>query len=157
MRKRSAASLFVGGLSVACSLIGEARAFDCVELKCSEMTTCAEAHYKLTVCGHTKRDADHDGIPCEDLCGKDLQTYLARTEAQMPKTPPPNSPSLGLLAPAKIESPADSSPSPDFTCAGKRRCAEMISCDEAKFYLKSCGQFQLDKDRDGIPCNSICR
>ncbi|MGD8854020.1 MAG: excalibur calcium-binding domain-containing protein [Gammaproteobacteria bacterium] len=32
----------------------------------------------------------------------------------------------------------------------------MISCDEAKFHLHSCGLARLDGDSDGIPCESLC-
>ncbi|PLX68821.1 MAG: hypothetical protein C0603_04835 [Denitrovibrio sp.] len=32
----------------------------------------------------------------------------------------------------------------------------MSSCSEALFYLKSCGLSKLDRDHDGIPCESIC-
>lgn len=44
-----------------------------------------------------------------------------------------------------------------FTCAGKRFCKQMTSCEEAKFYLRTCGIYRLDRDGDGIPCESICR
>ena len=43
-----------------------------------------------------------------------------------------------------------------FTCSGKRFCREMNSCEEAKFYLNQCGVNRLDRDGDGIPCESIC-
>ncbi len=66
-------------------------AFDCLETKCPQMRTCAEAHYKLTVCGHKKRDADNDGIPCESLCGADMATYRARVKAQAPDAAEPGS------------------------------------------------------------------
>lgn len=33
----------------------------------------------------------------------------------------------------------------------------MSSCKEAIFYLKECGLYKLDKDKDGIPCESICK
>ena len=48
-------------------------------------------------------------------------------------------------------------PSNGFTCGGKSRCGDMSSCAEAKFYLTQCGKRQLDRDRDGIPCESICK
>jgi hypothetical protein len=51
------------------------------------------------------------------------------------------------------ERPAASS----FTCAGKRTCGQMASCEEAKFYLEHCGRARLDGDKDGIPCESLCR
>ena len=44
-----------------------------------------------------------------------------------------------------------------FSCGSKRYCKEMNSCAEAKFYLNECGVSRLDRDRDGIPCESICR
>ncbi|QEY27134.1 nuclease [Neisseria zalophi] len=44
----------------------------------------------------------------------------------------------------------------EFTCSGKRFCREMRSCIEAKFYLNQCGVRRLDRDNDGIPCESIC-
>lgn len=46
--------------------------------------------------------------------------------------------------------------STSFTCAGKRFCKQMTSCEEAKFYLRTCGVYRLDRDGDGIPCESIC-
>ena len=44
-----------------------------------------------------------------------------------------------------------------FTCSGKRRCGEMTSCEEAKFYLTQCGVGSLDGNRDGVPCETLCR
>ena len=43
-----------------------------------------------------------------------------------------------------------------YQCEGKRRCGDMDSCEEAKFYLNHCGQERLDRDHDGIPCESLC-
>lgn len=46
---------------------------------------------------------------------------------------------------------------PDFGCMGKKTCAEMASCEEAKFYLAQCPDTgQLDPDNDGIPCEDLC-
>jgi endonuclease YncB( thermonuclease family) len=44
-----------------------------------------------------------------------------------------------------------------FECAGKRKCKEMTNCEEAEFYLKECGVAELDRNRDGVPCESICK
>lgn len=44
-----------------------------------------------------------------------------------------------------------------FKCIGKRRCTEMDSCAEARHYLTSCGAKGLDRDGDGVPCESLCR
>ncbi len=43
-----------------------------------------------------------------------------------------------------------------FSCEGKRYCKHMNSCEEAYFYLNSCGLSRLDRDRDGVPCEAIC-
>jgi hypothetical protein len=43
-----------------------------------------------------------------------------------------------------------------FYCGAKRKCGEMVSCAEAKFYLLNCGLIRLDGDNDGIPCESLC-
>ena len=44
-----------------------------------------------------------------------------------------------------------------FTCGTKIYCREMVSCEEARFYLRSCGLSRLDGDKDGIPCESLCK
>ncbi|HAF44136.1 MAG: nuclease (SNase) [Sideroxydans sp. GWF2_59_14] len=44
----------------------------------------------------------------------------------------------------------------DMECGKKRRCSEMTSCDEARFYLVRCGVMTLDGDRDGEPCKALC-
>ena len=35
---------------------------------CGQMTSCAQAQAALK-CGNTRLDRDHDGIPCETICG----------------------------------------------------------------------------------------
>lgn len=62
-----------------------ARAFDCAQTQCPQIKTCAEARYKLYACGHGERDADNDGIPCEDICGEDIATFEVRSLATWPK------------------------------------------------------------------------
>jgi hypothetical protein len=53
-------------------------------------------------------------------------------------------------------SPAEHTPS-GFTCGTKRTCGQMASCAEARFYLTQCGVSRLDADKDGIPCEDLCR
>ena len=70
-----------------------AAAFDCVEKKCSEMYSCAEAYHHLTVCGETIRDRDGDGIPCENVCGKTQEEFrrrLGTPGGAKSQTPPPS-------------------------------------------------------------------
>lgn len=35
---------------------------------CKDMASCNEAYYQLNTCGCSRRDGDHDGVPCEDIC-----------------------------------------------------------------------------------------
>ncbi|UZR29055.1 thermonuclease family protein [Methylococcus mesophilus] len=44
-----------------------------------------------------------------------------------------------------------------YQCGGKSKCGEMASCAEAQYYLEHCGLSRLDRDHDGVPCESICR
>lgn len=45
-----------------------------------------------------------------------------------------------------------------FSCSdGKRTCKDMDNCDDAKFHLRECGMHKLDRDHDGVPCESICQ
>ncbi len=49
--------------------------------------------------------------------------------------------------------------SEQFSCDdGKRTCKDMDSCADAKFHLRECGMQKLDRDRDrdSVPCESIC-
>lgn len=43
-----------------------------------------------------------------------------------------------------------------YSCGGKRYCAQMTSCAEAKFFLTHCGVKALDSDGNGVPCESLC-
>ncbi len=42
-------------------------------------------------------------------------------------------------------------------CGAKRTCGEMTNCEEARFYLTQCGLSRLDGDKDGVPCEALCR
>ncbi|WP_439239084.1 excalibur calcium-binding domain-containing protein [Lonepinella sp. BR2919] len=39
---------------------------------------------------------------------------------------------------------------------GKRTCKDMDSCADARYHLEQCGMGKLDRDNDGVPCESIC-
>lgn len=43
-----------------------------------------------------------------------------------------------------------------WSCGAKTKCGQMDSCEEAQFYLEQCGVRSLDRDKDGIPCESLC-
>jgi endonuclease YncB( thermonuclease family) len=44
-----------------------------------------------------------------------------------------------------------------LSCGSKRSCTQMSSCAEAQFYFRQCGLSRLDGDRDGVPCEQLCR
>ena len=58
---------------------------------------------------------------------------------------------------APTAAPTPAAASGGLTCAGKRYCREMTSCEEAKFYLTQCGVSSLDGNHDGVPCEKLCR
>lgn len=53
------------------------------------------------------------------------------------------------MAPAAPKLPAG--------CGTKRGCRDMVSCEEARFYLRQCGLVSMDGDGDGVPCErGVC-
>lgn len=58
---------------------------------------------------------------------------------------------MSAPSPAPVVKPTSS-----FSCGYKRYCKQMVSCDEARYYLEVCGVYRLDRDNDGVPCESIC-
>lgn len=163
----------VFGLSVLAAMLAAAgmsstarsQPFDCLDIKCREISSCAEATYKLYVCGHTDRDGDDDGIPCEHVCGKSREHYAKllpsllpgarledRTTANVVQTGSPP-----LAAPATAATSIDDKSKVELRCSGKRTCREMTTCAEATFYLEQCGVRSLDGNGDGIACNALCR
>ncbi len=156
-------------ICVACGCAAsEARAYDCTEKYCTRMESCAEAHHHFAVCGEGERDADNDGIPCENVCGKTLEEYQRLRGAGSP-TPALSPDGAPLLAPdagtppvpesgLNVDTfvPGDTIAPGAMSCGGKRRCGQMQSCAEARFYLQICGVRSLDRDGDGVPCESLC-
>lgn len=62
-----------------------------------------------------------------------------------------------LSAHAEIEDVAQhTEPLPLFDCNGRKYCRDMVSCEEAEYRFHVCGEKQLDRDKDGIPCENIC-
>ncbi len=48
-------------------------------------------------------------------------------------------------------------PTNSFSCGSKKFCTQMNSCSEAQFHYLQCGLSRLDGDKDGVPCESLCR
>lgn len=82
MRSLGVAVFLVIFLTLAAARPAAGQGFDCADKYCSRMSSCAEAHHKLTVCHQSKRDGDGDGIPCENVCGKTMQTYCRLLELE---------------------------------------------------------------------------
>lgn len=55
-----------------------------------------------------------------------------------------------------VMNPLQPAASRDDACGSKHRCAQMRSCDEARFFLTHCGVKSLDNNGDGVPCESLC-
>ena len=47
-------------------------------------------------------------------------------------------------------------PAQNFDCSPRKNCSTMVSCEEAYYHLNTCGNGRLDRDKDGIPCESLC-
>ena len=44
-----------------------------------------------------------------------------------------------------------------YSCEPRRTCKQIGSCEEANWYLQNCSWGgKLDRDKDGIPCESLC-
>ncbi|RRI02295.1 thermonuclease family protein [Mesorhizobium tamadayense] len=44
-----------------------------------------------------------------------------------------------------------------YSCQLRRTCPQISSCEEANWYLQNCSWGgKLDRDKDGIPCESLC-
>lgn len=66
-------------------------------------------------------------------------------------TPVPTTPK-----PATPKPTASPPPNTGFSCGIKKNCSQMINCEEAYYHLNTCGNGSLDRDNDGVPCESIC-
>lgn len=73
-------------------------------------------------------------------------------------TTTPSAPSIPVtVTPAPTPEPAPVSGG-NYSCSiVKTTCGQMASCAEARYYLTSCGVSRLDGDKDGTPCESLCK
>lgn len=61
-----------------------------------------------------------------------------------------------LKEPVEVDHPLFAKGAGGSQCKGlPRTCGQMVSCEQAKQALK-CGNTKLDRDKDGVPCESIC-
>ncbi len=77
--------------------------------------------------------------------GQDRTGNWGRTSAGAVQTPTTAAPPAAATAPATAGKTG-------YRCDGRKRCPQMTSCDEARFFLANCPGVQMDGDGDGIPC-----
>jgi len=162
MRLPAVLAVLISGAVLAGTGTG-ALGFDCTKKYCREMSSCAEARYQFETCGYRNLDGDNDGVPCENVCGQSPAENRGDRAGQptLPLAAPlsQGKPDAGLavrehgLMP---ENSPEAGSGAKWACGAKRRCTEMQSCEEARFYLTKCGVRSLDRDRDGVPCETLC-
>lgn len=92
--------------------------------------------------GHNNRSEGNYHFHSGPLAGK---TFSSREEAEE-----------ALRSRSGESKPAPKS-NDGFECGTKTTCGQMSSCEEARFYLNQCGLTRLDGDKDGTPCESLCK
>lgn len=105
---------------------------------CSDFQYQEDAQYVFEYCGGVSNDvhrldSDKDGVACESLPRKGSIT----TETTTPQT--------------------SGGGGGGYICNCSKTCSQMSSCEEAYFQLNNCGCSARDGDKDGVPCESICR
>lgn len=76
-----------------------------------------------------------------------------RAAASATKTTPVPAPSVSS---GELSPPAPTA-SNSYRCDGRKRCSQMSSCAEAKFFLNNCPGVEMDGDGDGNPCeDQLC-
>lgn len=63
---------------------------------------------------------------------------------------------LAALLPGLAAAQAPREATPPWRCGEKTHCTRMTSCAEAMFHFRTCGLARLDRDRDGVPCETLC-
>ena len=136
---RTVGRVYVGGTDVNAELVKQGAAWAYRQYLKDQSLLTLEAEAKAAKRGLW-------GLPEAERCPPwDWRKKACPTSAA---TPAPASPAASAPATAA---------SGGFTCAGKRYCREMTNCEEAKFYLTQCGVGSLDGDKDGVPCEKLCR
>ncbi len=138
---RTVGRVYVGSLDVNAEMIRQGAAWAYRQYLKDQSLLALEAEAKAAQRGLW-------GLPETERCPPwDWRKGICAT-ASAPATRAPATPTAA---------PTSAASSSGFTCAGKRRCGEMTSCEEAKFYLTSCGVGSLDGNKDGVPCETLCR
>ena len=95
-----------------------------------------------------KSNIDHSDVPLEQVVPKKPTQHSTKNTQSSQST---------KSKPSKTETYLkNDGASPTSQCGSKRLCRQMSSCAEARFYLNQCGLDRLDRDGDGVPCESLC-
>ena len=139
---RTVGRVYVGGVDVNAELVKQGAAWVYRQYLKDQSLLALEAEAKTAKRGLW-------GLPEAERCPPwDWRKGTCATAS----APAPRAPAAPTAAPSSA-----AASSSGFTCAGKRRCGEMTSCEEAKFYLTKCGVSSLDGNKDGVPCETLCR
>lgn len=57
----------------------------------------------------------------------------------------------------QVETNTTTNQSKSFVCDCSKTCNQISSCEEAYFQLNNCGCQARDGDKDGVPCENLCR
>lgn len=82
--------------------------------------------------------------------------YVANWLTHNSPPSPPSSRSASSSSSSAANSQPAQQPQPAYSCSPRKNCGQMSSCAEARFHLRQCGRGSLDRDKDGVPCESIC-
>jgi hypothetical protein len=110
-------------------------------------------------------------------CKRDYERLREKTVSAFPEAQPTPTPSPNIAQPAPTPgtqavtstlnpivtpvrkpaiSPAPKREEAKYSCSPRKTCKQMSSCEEAQYHLNVCGNKGLDRDKDGIPCETIC-
>lgn len=128
---------------------------------CREMESCEEAVFHFQTCGLKSLARNRDGVPCVgSVCRQGTEGWEARLKLDSARDQPWSAEGLtpALKGTETFVAPGAAVRSDSgFDCVGKKYCKHMSSCKEARYRLTVCGDQALDKDGDGVPCESVCR
>lgn len=96
----------------------------------------------------------------KDSEAKNIQVPKTTSSTQtkvITQTPEPTKTEEKTTVPTTVSEPTKiEAPSNEYSCA-KKTCSQISSCSEAMYLLNDCGMSALDRDKDGIPCETLCK
>ena len=93
-------------------------------------------------------EQEQKGLWHPDACAGESKAETDTRTLKPKPTPVPK--------PKATPTPNAKSSDSNFSCTPKKTCGQMSSCEEAYYHLNTCGNKRLDRDKDGVPCESIC-